>query len=152
MNWNTKRSNTIIGIILIILASIIGPEIIIPGEPGEPVPVQKSKSISLPDTYPLKIKTHKVVEKIDEEIFLKSFKRQSNLKLIKCLKVDFPDKSTITLLARLSKKGKLTHIVTPLSKDGLPNCVTENIEVMNFIQLTSELKSSYIEISWRVDW
>lgn len=158
MDHQIKKQNhmidCIIGVILLLWPGIIGPEIILQGTYGEEkkTPTQKNEKFQLPDTFPLKKKSHRQSVDIDEAVFLLSFKRQAQKELVSCLNASKMEHNSFVLQGRLSKTGKISQIISPFQNDQLNTCIVKSIEDMHFENLTRDINTDYVQISWRVDW
>jgi hypothetical protein len=88
---------------------------------------------------------------LDREAFLRSFARQSEPTLKKCLQEHPQIEHSFTVSGLLGKKGRLKNVMV-WSANQAPECVASSIEAMNFSSLSQQLRSTSVEARWRVDW
>ncbi len=91
------------------------------------------------------------VSGLDRDAFLAAFKRQVDEPLMACLRAALGTHGRLTLLARLSREGKLTtaRILDPASLK--LSCVQDALEKMEFRVAGRSLRDESIEVQWRFD-
>ena len=89
---------------------------------------------------------------VDREAFLAAFARQASSDLVPCLKAQGERLGSISLLARLSKQGKLTSVRLVSPKTIGKDCVIAACEKMTFAAVGSKLQKENVEIAWRFEW
>ena len=89
---------------------------------------------------------------VDREAFLASFSRQAGAELVPCLKAQGERLGAISLLARLSKQGRLTSVRLVSPKTINKDCVIASAEKMAFPAVGSKLQKENVEIAWRFEW
>ena len=89
---------------------------------------------------------------VDRDAFLASFARQASSELVPCLKAQGERLGWISLLARLSKQGKLTSVRIVSPKTINKDCVIAASQNMTFAGVGSKLQKENVEIAWRFEW
>jgi len=152
------RFSYLIAFFLVFWATDIGPEEKINGGKGKPI--AKPILTKIPEfngdsnkkfTRP-RIKIKKVFP-IDKEQFLITFKRQSRLGLLHCLREWRESPASVIVSGRLYQTGHLKKVEGIDMASQLPECFHESVGSMLFQDVASILpKLEWQSIQWRIDW
>jgi hypothetical protein len=150
------RARRILGTILILWSSPIGPEQSLPPEPptsshapSDPPATILPKGSSSPRGL---IPTQKGPS-ISSEDFIRTFQKQARRELPACLEDSGPEeKISLLLSAVIDHEGNIKTLRTLGPQDVLSPCLREAILAMNFKELTGNFPlHATVTVQWRID-
>jgi len=144
----------LVGIIVALWASDIGPEIIgIPLEPSAKVVNQNLAVSSTGKKIQLEKLGDNIVPSLDREAFLASYKRQARASLNECLQGWMPSPGRATFVAVLTKKtGQLTNLEVLGGSNDMPSCVVSLTFAMDFSSVVETMTGGVVTLQWNADW
>lgn len=145
----------ILSLLLILSATDIGPEQIEIFLQPEIVPEQEAVKIEPPLPFkksPGKVFQTNFISAIHKQQFLASFKRQAHVSLYSCLRVWKKSPSSVQVIAKIHKTGKLTGVKLLDLDSDVPECFRKAIYGMDFSSSTANLQGEFETIQWRVEW
>jgi hypothetical protein len=151
----TKALPYVLALVILLYPEVIGEEEVFRVQPiAEPVieSIQPKIPNGPSQRYQQRTFRDKKPDYVDKEAFLESFKRQAQLELMACLSDWQTSPSFIVLQGTIGKNGSLFN-VKPIPPDlGLPPCIVESIEAMDFSTLTGSMEEKSHQIQWKIDW